>query len=84
MTTPTLAPIVFMNPITERIEVIPVEMVIAYVPYAEHLRLEQAARVAAIRDSEAAANLLESITEPILSMVVDGCGYDRLSVPYPF
>lgn len=76
---------VFLNPVTGRIEVIPTEMIGVYVPYAEHLNLEQAARVAAIRDEEAAANLLDSATDsPLLSSGVDeGCGFDLLSVEPP-
>lgn len=53
--------VVFVNPITNRIEQMSVAMICAYVPFASDLKLEEAARVAAIRDEEAATNLLLSI-----------------------
>lgn len=73
-------PVVFINPITDKIEVMPVEMICAYVAFPSDLNLEEAARVAAIRDDEAATNLL-------LSMDIDteyqteGTETDRLAVP---
>ena len=78
-------PVVFINPITEHLDFMPVEMINAYVPtFASYLKLEEAAKVAAIRDEDAAINLLASVTEPVLSMVVDeGCGFDILSVEPP-
>jgi hypothetical protein len=57
-------PVAFINPYNCLIEVMPIEMIGAYFPNGTVLCLEQAARVACIRDEEAAANLLESITEP--------------------
>jgi len=61
--------VIFTNPITGRVEQMPVAMIGAYVAHAEHLHLEEAAKVAAIRDDEAAANLeLSCVEEPILSI----------------
>lgn len=87
------APVVYTDPITDEIELMPVEMITAYVPYASFLRPEEAAKVAAIRDDEAATNLLLSvildehdteyqrvITPPELS---DGVSFDRLGVEPP-
>ena len=54
---------VFTNPITGKIETMPIAMIGAYVPHASHLNLAEAARVAAIRDDEAATNLLNSIMD---------------------
>lgn len=67
---------VFLNPITGKVEVMPIAMIGAYVPHAEHLRLEEAARVAAIRDDEAATNLLLSvidIQQPEIVINTEGC-----------
>lgn len=55
--------VVFNNPITGKRESVPVEMIGAYLPYGSHLNLEEAARVACIRDDEAAANLALSAIE---------------------
>ena len=66
------APVVFVNPITNMIDVMPMEMIEAYTPYMEHLNLQDAARVAAIRDIDAANELLLSIFE-----------IPTLSIPYP-
>ena len=55
--------VLFINPITTKPAAMPVAMVNAYVPYAEHLHLEEAARVACIRDDEAATNLFLSVVE---------------------
>lgn len=67
-------PIVFTNPITGKIERMPAEMVSAYVPYACELDLEAAARVACIRDEEAADNLLLSVVE---------CKQPAIEMPIP-
>lgn len=76
--------VVFLNPITEHIEVMPVQMVAAYVPYVSYLDLETAAKVAAIRDDEAATNLLLSCTDTeYRSFDLEGCGFDLLSVEPP-
>ena len=64
--------VVFVNPITSMIDVMPMEMIEAYTPYMEHLNLQDAARVAAIRDTDAANELLLSIFE-----------IPTLSTPYP-
>lgn len=77
---------VFLNPITGKMEVMPVAMIGAYVPHAEHLRLEEAARVAAIRDDEAATNLLLSVIDiqcPEILVTPEGCQSDRLAVESP-
>jgi hypothetical protein len=58
-------PAVFQNPITGQVEIMPVEMIGAYVPHMDHLNLEEAAKVAAIRDEEAATNLLLSVVDPL-------------------
>lgn len=71
--------VVFINPITDKIETMPVAMIGAYVPDATHLCLEEAARVAAIRDDEAATNLLLSIHTEYQGE--DATGFDRLAVP---
>ena len=77
-------PVVFLHPINGRIDQMPVEMIGAYVPFASHLRLEEAARVACVRDEEAAVNLLESVKGQYSVLdVSEGCGYDALSVEPP-
>lgn len=79
----------FINPYTNRMEIMPVEMISVYVPFASHLNMEQAARVTAIRDDEAAANLLLSIVSVlhpetnVFDMILDGTGHDRLSIEPP-
>lgn len=85
-------PVVFLNPFNGKLDLMPVEMVNAYAPYTG-LSLEGAARVAAIRDDEAATNLLLSvildeheseyaqvITPPEFS---EGTAHDVLSVEPP-
>jgi len=66
-THPNLDTVVFQNPITGRIEQMPVAMVRAYVEthmdFYTGLDLQKAAEVAAIRDDEAAQNLLLSVVE---------------------
>ena len=76
---------VFVNPITKQIEQMPVEMIAAYVPFADHLPLELAARVAAIRDDEAARNLELSCldTEYQALTLADATGFDYLAVEPP-
>lgn len=76
-------PVVFLHPINGHIDNMPIEMIAAYVPFASHLRLEEAARVACIRDEEAAVNLLESVTEQYSVSISEGCGFDVLSVEPP-
>ena len=76
------APVIYTDPITDEIELMPIEMIAAYVPFSTYLRLEEAAKVAAIRDDEAATNLLLSMdTEYLSDQFPEGTGYDRLSVP---
>jgi len=72
--------VVFVNPMTGKIETMPAEMIAAYVVDATHLHLEEAAKVAAIRDEEAAMSLLLSMDTEYL-MKEEGSGFDRLSVP---
>ena len=76
-------PVVFFDPYTKEVQVMPVEMICTYVPYACHLHIEEAARVAQIRDQEAAQNLKDSATDDYSVGVDEGTGYDRLSVPFP-
>jgi len=54
-------PVPFINLLNGAFETMPLTMVQAYVPYEPHLRLEEAAQVAAIRDEENANTLLLSI-----------------------
>ena len=75
--------VIFTNPITGKIEQMPVAMVGAYVPHAEHLHLEEAARVAAIRDHDAAANLVLSIGTVTTEYQTEGTGTDILAIPAP-
>jgi hypothetical protein len=65
--------VIFVNLITEHIEQMPVAMINAYVPFATHLHLEEAANVAAIRDDEAARNLELSCTDTeYLVLILEG------------
>ena len=76
----------FIDPFTSHLAVMPMAMITAYVPFASFLHLEEAAKIAAIRDDEAAANLLLSMdidTEYLSLTVPEGAGYDRLSVEPP-
>jgi hypothetical protein len=82
--------VVFLNPITKRMAAMPTEMIAAYVPFASDLHLEEAAKVAAIRDDEAAANLLLSIVgvqhPEVLGefeSITDGTFFDRSAVEPP-
>lgn len=78
-------PVVYLDPLSDEIELMPVEMITAYVPFATYLRLEEAAKAAAIRDDEAARNLELSCndTEYALLTIPEGIGYDLLSVEPP-
>ena len=79
-----VTPVPFINPLTQVIAVMPLEMVQAYVPYAPYLRLEEAAKVAAIRDEDEANNLLLSIQQVNLFLPIpEGCSHDELSVEPP-
>lgn len=87
---PNLDIVVLKNPCTGALEQMPVAMVNAYVPFATDLHLEDAARVAAIRDDESACNLLLSIVsvqhpEALneFEKIVDGTAFDRLAVEPP-
>ena len=62
------APVVFMDPFTDAIATMPVEMIGAFLPYGGHLNLEEAARVAVIRDFNEATDLLLSIEEAGISI----------------
>ena len=77
-------PVPFINPLTQAVAVMPFEMVQAYVPYAPYLRLEEAAKVAAIRDEDEANSLLLSIQQVNLFLPIpEGCSHDELSVEPP-
>lgn len=56
-------PVVFLNPRTKLVDAMPFAMVQAYLPNGTDLNLEDAAKVAYIRDEETAINLLESAIE---------------------
>jgi hypothetical protein len=53
--------VIFTNPITGKPAQMPVAMIGAYVPHAEHLHLEEAAKIATYCDQDAATNLMLSI-----------------------
>ena len=72
--------VIFTNPITGHVEQMPIAMIGAYVPFADHLHLEEAAKVAAVRDEEAAANLIPFDTE---YGVVSPLDVDRLAIQPP-
>lgn len=80
-----VTPVPFVNPFTEQFDLMPFDMMRTYVPYASHLKLEEAARMAAVRDDEAAANFLLSIkeNEPELLIISEGFAPDELSVEPP-
>lgn len=79
-----VTPVPFVNPITNTVDMMPLEMVQAYAPYAPYMRLEEAAKVAAIRDEENANTLLLSIRNVNLFVpITEGCGHDELSVEPP-
>ncbi len=81
---PYLDIVVLKNPVTRELEQMPVAMIAAYVPFASYLCLEEAAKVAAIRDDEAAMNLLLSMdTEYLVDQFPEGAGFDILSVEPP-
>jgi len=62
----------------------PIEMLGAYLPYGSHLKLEEAARVAVIRDDEAAANLaLSAIECTYPETLVFGELFERTNVEPP-
>ena len=65
------SPVMFLNPFNGRVDTMPVEMIGAYFPNGTELRLEEAARVACIRDTEAGVNLLESFTDQSILESVD-------------
>lgn len=89
--------VVFTNPFTHQMQSMRIEMVNAYVD-ATNLHMQEAARVSCIRDQEEADNLLLSIAdeecaydEPCIQCIhstcklfPEGCGFDRLSVPFPY
>lgn len=82
---PDLSPVVFIDPFAGGITTMPVAMVNAFVPYAQHLNLEEAARVAAIRDTDEATNFLLSVQEcAVLSMPMsEGSFEDLLTIQPP-
>jgi hypothetical protein len=79
-----VTPVPFVNPFTQAVDMMPLAMVQAYVPYASHLNLEEAAKVAAIRDTDEANTLLLSINQVnLFAPSLEGCGHDELSVEAP-
>ena len=78
-----VTPVPFISPLTNNFAVMPLEMVQAYVPYASHLRLEEAAKMAAIRDFENAATMLRDLNGGIDPTIPEGCARDELSVEPP-
>lgn len=79
MNHPYLDIVLLKNPVNGAMEQMPIAMVNAYVPFASFLHLEDAAKVAAIRDQEESDNLFISIHTEY--QTEEGTGYDRLSVP---
>jgi len=79
-----VTPVPFVNPFTQAVDMMPLAMVQAYVPFASHLNLEEAAKVAAIRDTDEANTLLLSIHNVnLFAPSPEGCGHDELSVEAP-
>ena len=79
-----VTPVPYINPFTQAVDMMPLEMVQAYAPYASHLNLEEAAKVAAIRDEENANTLLLSIQQVNFFVPIpEGCAHDELSVEPP-
>ena len=77
-------PVIFINPINSQIEEMPIEMIGAYFPNGTMLCLEEAAKVACVRDHDAAANLLESCFTIRYSVSnLEGTGFDVLGVEPP-
>ena len=76
-------PVPFVNPFSNTFDVMPLAMAQAYVPYAPYLRLEEAAKVAWIRDFENAATLLRDLNGGIDPTIPEGCSNDELSVEPP-
>lgn len=78
-------PVPFINPLTEKLDIIPLGMVQAYVPYAPHLPLEDAARKAAVLDFESAATLLRDLNggiDPTISYpLVEEADYLTIQPP---
>ena len=64
-----VVPVIFLNPRTNLVDAMPLEMVQAYLPNGTDLNLEDAARVASIRDEEAALNLMESALPEELEVI---------------
>lgn len=76
--------VVFCNPITGKIECMPVAMIGAYLPYQGDLDLSKCAELAAVRDEVAAANLFASIPDAmVLSMQLDATESARLAIEPP-
>jgi hypothetical protein len=80
-------PVIFVNPITQKMDSMPDEMIGAYLYDYTDLDLEAAAKVATIRDQEAADNLLLSVIEctlPDVEMIIsEGTETDLLSIESP-
>lgn len=75
-------PVPFVNPFNQAFETMPLAMVNAYVPYASHLNLKEAAKVAAIRDEENATTLLLSIKQVnLFAPIVEEADYLTIQPP---
>jgi len=66
-------PVPFVNPFNQAFEMMPLAMVNAYVPYASHLNLEEAAKVAAIRDTDEANITTQYRTSQLVLCDLRGC-----------
>jgi hypothetical protein len=77
-----LAPVPFINPITGKLEIMPVEMINAYLPMQDGLRIEEAAKLAAVRDHEAAINLMLSVIDPVGEILAhpEGLPVDEIAI----
>ena len=76
-------PVLFINPVTKAPDQMPVEMISAYVFDSTGLRPEDAAKLATIRDLDAAENFRLSAMECLLLSSDVGCGYDPLAIEPP-
>ena len=81
-----LLPVVYRNPFTEAVEMMPAEMVKANLySFAHPINLEDAARIAMKRDEENATNFLLSVQDcSVLSMPMsEGSNADLLTIQPP-
>lgn len=80
--------IAYLDPLTNRVEAMPVAMMTAYVTDFTGLNLAEAARKASARDYMAAQNLLADVTgdNAVLSIpypISEGAEFDYPSVEFP-